>query len=66
MKDINGENFQKGDLLKVIKLWGEGGDRFSVGDVVKCIHNDQSQICGFKRVSDGRESWYPNNRLQKL
>ena len=65
MKDINGEKFQKGDHLKVIKLWGDQ-DKFSVGDVVKCIHNDQSQICGFKRVSDGRESWYPNSRLQKL
>ena len=64
MKDINGEKFQKGDLLKVIKLWN--GERFSVGDVVKCIHVDESQIWGFKRVSDGEEHWYPNNRLQKL
>ena len=65
MKDINGEKFQKVDLLKVIKLWG-GQEKFSVGDVVKCIRTDESQIWGFKRVSDGEEYWYPNNRLQKL
>ena len=65
MKDINGEVFQKGDLLKVIKLWGYP-EKFSVGDVVKCIRTDESQIWGFKRVSDGEEHWYPNYKLQKL
>lgn len=64
MKDINGEKFQKGDHLKVIKLWN--GERFSVGDVVECTHIDESQIWGFKRVSDGEEHWYPNYKLQKL
>ena len=65
MRDINGEEFQKGDTLKVIKHVDCGSD-FSVGDVVRCIKDDGSSMCKFQKVGTLGSWYYPNDHLQKL
>lgn len=65
MLDINNEEFQVGDQLKVIK----GGMYFSSGTVLVCIYDDGSNICEFCRVGEDPEEgsrWVNNDRLQKL
>ena len=66
MKDINGEEFQVGDTLKVIK---SGGVLFEVGTVLVCVYNDGSDCCGFSELGGDPEKgvrWIMNKRLQKL
>lgn len=65
MKDINGEEFFVGDKLKVIKLV-EGTTKFSVGDVVQCIDDDETRACEFKNLRNGKEGYFYNYHLQKL
>lgn len=65
MRDINSEEFQVGDSLKVIKLAHCGAD-LKVGDVLECIRDDRSQACRFKLLSTGEAFYYYNNHLQKL
>lgn len=65
MKDINGEKFQVGDTLKVIKR----GGHFRAGDVVVCNTNDGTRTCRFHRVGEDpkRNGWWCTNyKLQKL
>ena len=65
MLDINGEEFQVGDHLKVIK----GGMYFSAGTVLVCIYDDETNVCEFCRVGEDPEEdsrWVNNDRLQKL
>lgn len=65
MKDINGEKFLVGDRLKVIKTV-EDVYKFSVGDVVQCIDDDETRACEFKNLSNGKEGYFYNYHLQKL
>lgn len=65
MKDINDDEFQVGDILKVIK-WADCGAEIQVGDVVECIDDDGTRICRFKRLSTNQAFFYYNDRLQKL
>ena len=65
MLDINGEEFQVGDTLKVIKE----GFGFGVGDLVVCSYDDGSDCCRFSKVGGGHGGfglWTTNNTLQKL
>ena len=65
MKDINGEKFQVGDTLKVIKR----GGHFRAGDVVVCNTNDGTRTCRFHMVGEDPERngwWCTNYKLQKL
>lgn len=65
MKDINGEEFQVGDTLKVIKE----GYGFRVGVLVVCSYDDGSDSCRFNEVGGDHEGvglWMANNSLQKL
>lgn len=65
MLDINGEEFQVGDTLKVIK----GGIPFRAGTVLVCLYDDDSQCCEFYKVGEDPKRdarWVTNNRLQKL
>ena len=65
MKDINDEDFQVGDTLKVIK----GSRLFNVGDIVVCNRDDGSGCCRFHRVGEDPERngwWCTNNKLQKV
>ena len=65
MKDINDDNFQVGDTLKVIK-WVECGTEIQVGDVVECIEDDGTSVCRFKKLSANQTFYYYNDHLQKL
>lgn len=65
MQDINGDEFLVGDRLKVIKLV-EGTTKFSVGDVVQCIDDDETRACEFKNLCNGKEGYLYNYHLQKL
>ena len=65
MRDINGEEFQVGDTLKVIK-WTDCGTEVQVGDVVECIENDGTRICRFEKLSTNQTFYYYNDHLQKL
>ena len=65
MRDINGEEFQVGDTLKVIKF-SDCGAGLQVGDIVKCTRNDGSGACKFQRVGSIYFFYYPNDHLQKL
>lgn len=65
MKDINREEFQVGDSLKVIKH-AQSGVEVQVGDVVECVGDDGSDICKFQRVDDIYSFYYYNDHLQKL
>ena len=65
MKDINDDNFQVGDTLKVIK-WADCGEDVQVGDVVECIEDDGTRICRYKKLSANQTFYYYNDRLQKL
>ena len=65
MKDINGDNFQVGDTLKVIK-WVDCGTEIQVGDAVKCVDDDGTSICRFKKLSTNQTFYYYNDHLQKL
>ena len=65
MRDINGEEFQVGDTLKVIKF-SDCGAGLQVGDIVKCVRNDGSGACKFQRVGSIYSFYYPNDHLQKL
>lgn len=65
MRDINGDEFQVGDTLKVVK----GGWGFDVGDLVVCSHDDDSECCEFYKLGEDPEDgacWVNNNRLQKI
>lgn len=65
MQDINGEEFFVGDTLKVIK----SGYPFSVGTVLVCLYDDDSECCEFFKLGeDPKEGarWVNNNKLQKL
>ena len=65
MKDINGEEFQVGDTLKVIK-YAQCGTEIQVGDVVECINDDGTRICRYKKLSTNQTFFYYNDHLQKL
>ena len=65
MKDINDDNFQVGDTLKVIKF-AECGTEIQVGDVVECIEDDGTRICRYKKLSANQTFYYYNDHLQKL
>ena len=65
MRDINGEEFQVGDSLKVIKFAQCGAD-LKVGDVVECIYNDNTSVCEFKLLSTNQRFYFYNDHLQKL
>lgn len=65
MYDINGEEFLVGDKLKVIKLV-DSTTKFSVGDVVQCIDDDETRACEFKNLRNGKEGYFYNYFLQKL
>lgn len=65
MKDINGDNFQVGDTLKVIKF-AECDTEVQVGDVVECIEDDRTSVCRFKKLSTNQAFFFYNNHLQKL
>lgn len=65
MQDINGEEFLVGDKLKVIKITNST-PKFSVGDVVQCIYDDETSACVFRNLKDGKEGFFFNDRLQKL
>lgn len=65
MQDINGEEFLVGDKLKVIKIV-EGTTKFSVGDVVQCVDDDETRACEFRNLKDGKEGFFYNYFLQKL
>lgn len=65
MKDIDGEEFQVGDTLKVIKVLACDME-LQVGDVVECIYDDKSTVCEFRSLSNGKSSYYYNDHLQKL
>ena len=65
MKDINDDNFQVGDTLKVIKF-AECGTEVQVGDVVECIEDDGTSVCRFKKLSTNQRFYYYNDHLQKL
>lgn len=65
MQDINDEEFFVGDKLKVIKLV-EAANKFSVGDVVQCINDDETRACEFRNLKDGKEGYFYNYHLQKL
>ena len=65
MKDINGDNFQVGDTLKVIKF-AECGTEIQVGDVVECIDDDGTRICRYKKLPTNQAFYYYNDYLQKL
>ena len=65
MKDINGEEFQVGDKLKVIKYEDCCTD-IQVGDVVECVDDDGTRICRFKKLHTTRTFFYYNDCLQKL
>lgn len=65
MKDINGEEFQVGDHLKVIK----GSAAFRAGTVLVCVGDDGSDYCEFLKVGgDPRKGsrYVKNKRLQKV
>lgn len=65
MYDINGEEFQVGDTLKVIKE----GYPLSVGDVLVCAYDDDSTRCRFSMVGEDPKGigwWVHNDRLQKV
>ena len=65
MYDINGEEFQVGDTLKVIK----GGLHFRAGTLLVCLYDDGSKCCEFCKVGEDPEvdaHWIANNRLQKV
>ena len=65
MYDINGEEFQVGDTLKVIK----SGYSFGVGDVLVCIYDDGTNHCEFCKVGEDPEEcarWMTNSYLQKV
>ena len=65
MKDINGDNFQVGDTLKVIK-WTDCGTEIQVGGVVECIEDDGTHICRYKKLPANQKFYYYNDHLQKL
>lgn len=65
MKDINGDNFQVGDTLKVIK-YATCLVNLKVGDVVECVYNDHTSVCEFKLLSTNQKFYYYNDHLQKL
>ena len=65
MRDINGDNFQVGDTLKVIKFAQCGVD-IQVGDVVECIEDDGTRICRYKKLSANQTFYYYNDHLRKL
>ena len=65
MRDINGEEFQKGDTLKVIKAV-QCGLEIQVGDVVECTNDDGTRICRYKNLSTNQTFFYYNDHLQKL
>lgn len=65
MRDINNEEFLVGDKLKVIKTV-EHSSEFLVGDVVQCIDDDETKVCEFKNLKDGKEGFFYNYFLQKL
>ena len=65
MKDINGDNFQVGDTLKVIKD-ATCLVNLKVGDVVECVYNDHTTSCEFKLLSTNQTFYYYNDHLQKL
>ena len=65
MKDINDDNFQVGDTLKVIK-WADCGTEIQVGDVVKRVDDDGTRICRYKKLSANQKFYYYNDHLQKL
>lgn len=65
MRDINGEEFQVGDKLKVIKVLSST-TKFSVGDVVECILNDGTKTCKFDNLIKGKQGYFRNHFLQKL
>lgn len=65
MLDINGEEFQVGDHLKVIKR----SAFFKAGAVLVCTYDDGTEHCKFCEVGkdpkyDAR--WMTNCKLQKL
>lgn len=65
MFDINGEEFQVGDRLKVIK----GSRYFRAGTVLVCVSDDGSDCCEFLKVGGDPSKgsrWVNNERLQKL
>lgn len=65
MYDINGEEFQVGDTLKVVK----SGTSFRAGDVVVCNLDDDSDCCRFHKIGEDPKKngwWCTNDRLQKL
>lgn len=65
MKDINGEEFQVGDTLKVIKF-AQCGTEIQVGDVVECIDDDGTYICRYKKLTTNQTFFYYNDNLQRL
>lgn len=65
MRDINGDNFQVGDTLKVIK-YRQCGTEIQVGDVVECVDDDGTGICRYKKLSTNQTFYYYNEHLQKL
>lgn len=65
MRDINDEEFQVGDSLKVIKF-AESSVGIQVGDVVVCVEDDGTLICRFKELSTNQKFYYYNDHLQKL
>lgn len=65
MKDINDDNFQVGDTLKVIKF-AQCGTEIQIGEVVECVDDDGTRICRFKKLSTNQTFFYYNDRLQKL
>lgn len=65
MRDINNEEFQVGDSLKVIKFAQCGVD-LMVGDVLECMKDDNTSVCEFKLLSTNQRFYFYNNHLQKL
>lgn len=65
MRDINDEEFQVGDSLRVVKYVNSGVD-VQVGDVVECVIDDGSSICRFKNLRTNKTFFYYNDHLQKL
>lgn len=65
MKDINGEEFQVGDSLKVVKKV-KFGVEIQVGDVVECVDDDGTRTCRFRKLTTNQTFFYSNYHLQKL
>lgn len=65
MRDINGDEFQVGDSLKVVKH-AKFGVEIQVGDVVECTDDDGTYTCRFRKLCTNQTFFYNNDHLQKL